>query len=86
MPHHHDIEHAHLLVGELILTQLADTGIGIGRYVARAGLEFAGQDLHEGRFAAAVGADQAIAMAVAEGHGDVFEQGFGAELDRQICG
>ena len=45
------------------------------RDVARGRLEIATQDFHERRFAATVGADQAVAVAVAELDGYIFEQG-----------
>ena len=50
----------------------------------RGRLEVAAQDLHERRLAAAVGADQAVAIAVAELDRDVLEQGLGAELHRDV--
>ena len=82
--HHHDVEHAVLLVRELVLRELPDARIGVGEHVARTGLQLSGQDFHERRLAAAIGTDQAIAMAIGEGRRDVLEQWFGAELDRQI--
>jgi hypothetical protein len=44
----------------------------------------AGEDFHERGLAAAVGADQAIAVAVAELDRDVFEQRLGAELHGDV--
>ena len=67
------------------LTQLADARVGIGRDVAHGRLQFAGQDLHEGRLAGTVRTYEAITVVVAEHHGDVLEKGFRAELNRQIC-
>jgi hypothetical protein len=52
--------------------------------IAGGGFQDAAQDLHEGRFAGAVGADQAIAVAVAEFDGDVLEQGLGPELHGDV--
>jgi hypothetical protein len=52
--------------------------------VAGARLQIAAEDLHERRLAAAVRADQAIAVAVGELDGDVLEQRLGAELNRNI--
>ena len=54
--------------------------VGIDRHRPRARLQLAAQDLHERRLAAAVGADQAIAVPVAGLHGDVREKGLGPEL------
>jgi glutamate--cysteine ligase len=52
--------------------------------VAGGWFERAGEDLHEGRLAGAVGADQAVAVAFAELDGDVFEQGLGPELHGDV--
>ena len=82
----HDVEHALVLVGELVLPQLAEPLVGIDRHLARRRLELAAEDLHERRLAAAVGADQAVAIAAAELDGDVLEQGLGPELHRDIGG
>jgi hypothetical protein len=81
--HHHHVEHAHVFVGELVLAQVghalaADRGDVAGRAPARR------QDLHEGGLAGAVGADQAVAVAVAELDGDVLEQGLGPELHGDV--
>ena len=78
--HQHHVEHPLVLVGELVLAQLADALVGVDRHRARGGLEVAAEDLHEGRLAAAVGADQAVAVAAAELDVDVLEQGLGPEL------
>ena len=78
--HQHHVEHPLVLVGELVLAELADALVGIDRHRAGAGLEVAAEDLHESRLAAAVGADQAVAVAAAELDGDVLEQGLGPEL------
>ena len=47
-------------------------------------LELAAEHLHERGFAAAVGADQAVAVAIGELDGDVFEERLGAELDGDV--
>ena len=56
------------------------------RDVAGGGFQLAGEDLHEGRLAGAVGADQAVAVAFAELDGDVLEQGLGPELHGDVGG
>jgi hypothetical protein len=76
----HHVEHALVLVAELVLAQPRHALAGVERDIARSRLQFAGEDFHEGGFAAAVGADQAVAVAVAELDVDVLEQGFGGKL------
>ena len=83
--HDHRVEHRVGLEGELVLAQLAQPFVGVDADIAGSGLEVAAEDLHQGRFAAAVGADQAVAIAVAELDRDVLEQGLGAELHGDIC-
>ena len=56
----------------------------VGRDIADSRLELACQNFHQGRLSGTVCTDQAIAIAIAEGHGNVLEQGLGAELNRQI--
>src|SRR3569832_1687117 len=77
---HHHVEYALVLVAELVLTQPGHAFARIERDVAGGWFQFASQDLHEGRLAAAVGADQAIAVAIAELDVDVLEQWLGGEL------
>ncbi len=84
MPHQHDVEHAELFETELILAKLAQPLAAVEDDIARGRLEIAAQDLHERRLAATVGADQAVAIAVAELDRDVLEQGLGAELHRDV--
>ncbi len=86
VPHHHHVQHAHFLVAELVLLELAQTHVGLEHHGAARGLQIAAEDLHEGRLAAAVRADQAVAVAFAELDGDVFEQGLGPELHGDIGG
>ncbi len=69
---------------ELVLAQLAQPLAAVERDVAGRRLEIAAEDFHERRLAAAVGADQAVAIAVAELDRDVLEQGLGAELHRDV--
>ncbi|MCY1292592.1 hypothetical protein D9M70_418250 [compost metagenome] len=85
--HDHGVDHRELLVGELILAQLAEAHVGLEHHLAGRGFEVVAEDLHESRFAAAVGTDQAVAVAVAELDGDVLEQGLGPELHGDVgCG
>ena len=80
VPLHHHIEHPLIFVGKLVLPQPGHALAGVERDVAGSRLQLAGEDFHEGGFAAAVGADQAVAVAVAELDVDVLEQGFGGKL------
>ena len=82
--HHHDVEHAHVFVRELVLAQLAETHVRLQRDVAGARLEVAAEDLHERRLATAVRADQTIAVALAEFDRDILEQGLRPELHRDV--
>jgi len=47
-------------------------------------LEFAAQNLHQGRFATAIGADQAVAVAIGEFDRDLFEKRLGTKLNRDV--
>ena len=73
MPHHHHVQHAHVLEGELVLAQLAKTLAPVQHHFAGALFQITAEDFHEGSLAAAVRADQAVAVAVAEFDGDVLE-------------
>ncbi|MNF74268.1 hypothetical protein D3C84_562960 [compost metagenome] len=84
--HDHGVDHVEFFVGELVLAQLAQAGVGIQHHLAAGGLEVAAEDLHEGRLAATVGADQAVAVAVVELDGNVFKQGLGPELHGDVSG
>ena len=84
--HDHGVEHAEIFERELILAQLAEANVRLDRHVARGRRHVAAEDLHERRFAGAVRADQAIAIAVAELDRDVFEQWLRAELNREVGG
>ena len=86
MTHDHGVEHRIVLEGELVLAQLADALVGVDADIARARLQIAAEDLHQGGLAAAVGADQAVAVAVAELDGDVLEQRLGPELHGDVGG
>ena len=84
--HDHGVDHAELFVGKLVLAQLTQTHVLFEHDLAAGGLQLAAKDLHEGRLAAAVGTDQAVAVAVAEFDGDVFEQRLGAKLHGDVGG
>ncbi len=84
--HQHDVEHPHVFVRELVLLQLAQALAAVDRDRTRARLEVAAENFHERGLAAAVGADQAIAIAVAEPDRDVFEQRLAAELHGDVGG
>src|SRR5581483_8436393 len=71
-------------VSELILLEGAETSPGLQHHVARALLELAAQDLHQRGFAAAVGADQAVAVAVGEFGRDLLEERLGPELHGDV--
>ena len=82
--HHHHIDHALVFIRELILAQPCHAFVRVERDVAAARFKHPGQNFHESGFAAAVGADQAIAVAVAEFDGNVFEQGLSPVMDGDI--
>ena len=84
--HQHHVEHAPVLVGELILAQVGHALVRVPGDVAGARLQLAGDDLHEGRLAAAVGPDQAVAKPFAEFDGNVLEEGLGPELHGDVGG
>src|SRR6185312_13741629 len=82
-----DVEDAHVLVAELVLTQ--DRSLLGTRDAAGVGIEIAGEDLHEGRLAGTVGSGEAVAFAGSEVDGDVLEEllrpvRFGDEADLQV--
>ena len=85
MAHHDDVQHAHVFERKLILPQFAQTFVDVEHHITGRRLQIAAQNLHEGRFAAAVGTDQAVAIAIAELDGNVLKQRLGAELHRDIC-
>ncbi len=84
--HDDGVEHRVFLIGELVLTQLAQTDVGLEHDVTTGRLQIATENLHHGRLAAAVGADQAVAIATPELGGDVFKQRLGTELHGEIGG
>ena len=85
--HHDHIQHAVFFKRKLILAQLAQAHIGLDDHSAAAGLQVAPQNFHESGFAAAVCANQTIAVAIAKFGIDVFKKQLGAELHGDIgCG
>ena len=86
MPHDDGVQHRVLFKGKLVLAQLAEAVVRAEHHLPAAGRKLTAEDLHEGGFAAAIGADQAIAVAVAEFHGDVFKQRLGTELHGDVGG
>ncbi|MNN48907.1 hypothetical protein D3C81_1634080 [compost metagenome] len=84
--HDHRVDHGEFLVGELVLAQLAQAGVRLKHDLACGRLQVTAEDFHEGRLAATVGADQAVAVAVVEFDGNVFEQRLGAELHGDVSG
>ena len=81
---HHHVKHALVFVTELVLVQLAQAQPGLQHHFACARLQVPAQDLHQRGLATAVGADQAIAVAIGELDRNLLEERFRAELDRQI--
>ncbi len=86
MAHDHRVDHVEFFVGELILAQLAQAQVRLEHHLAGGRFQIATEDLHEGRLAAAIGADQAVAVATAEFDGNVFEQRLGTELHGDVGG
>src|SRR3954447_14640283 len=84
MPHYHGIHDEAILESELILAQLADTLASVHSSVSGSGLEITPEYFHEGGFTRAVRADEAVAVAVTELDGNVFEQGFCPKLHSDI--
>ncbi|MCY1294643.1 hypothetical protein D9M69_417370 [compost metagenome] len=84
--HDHGVDHGEVFVGELVLAQLSEAHVGLQHHLAAGRLQITAEDLHESRLAAAIGADQAVAVAVAEFDGNVLEQRLGAELHGDIGG
>ncbi len=84
--HHHHVEHTHVFKGELVLAQEGHALARIERHIAATGLQYPGENLHEGGLAGAVRADQAVTVTVAELDADVFKQGLGPELHGDVVG
>ncbi len=86
MAHDDRIQNGKFFKGELILAQLTDAFIRIERNVAERWLKVAAQDLHECRFSATVGANQAVTVAAAKFDGNVFKQRLTAKLHSDVAG
>ena len=84
MTAHDHVEHPVVLIAELVLVQLAQPHARLQHHIARGGLEVAAQHLHQCGFAAAVGADETIAVAIVEFDRHLLEQRLRAELDGDI--
>ena len=84
--HHHDIQHAHFFKGKLVLAQFAKTLVCVEHDIAGRRLKIAAQNFHERGFAAAVGADQAIAITLAELDRNIFKQGLRPKLHGDVGG
>ena len=80
--HDHGIDDAVLIEGKLVLAQDAEF---LGARDGSLGrLDIAGEDLHQGGLAGAVGAGDRVTTARQERAGDVFEQSSGAEAHGDI--
>ncbi|EXI69829.1 MAG: hypothetical protein AW08_00322 [Candidatus Accumulibacter adjunctus] len=86
MPHHDDVDHPLLLEGELVLAQVGHALVDVLRDVAGSGFELASENLHQGRLARAIGADQSVTIALAELERDVLEEGARPELHGDVVG
>ena len=75
--HHHRVDHSIGIEGELVLAKNADAFRACDRTFG--GLQFAGQDFHERRFAGAIGAGNRVAASSLKGRVDLFKQNSGAE-------
>ncbi|MNM63585.1 hypothetical protein D3C81_749550 [compost metagenome] len=84
--HDHGVDHGEFFVGELVLAQFTQAHVRLEHDLAGGRFQVVAEDFHEGRLAAAVGADQAVAVAVVELDRDVLEQWLGAELHGDVSG
>ena len=84
--HDHGVDDPLVLEGELVLAQLAEPGARLDHHLPGGRFQVPAEDLHEGGLAAAVGADQPVAVTIAELDGDILEQRPGAELHGDIGG
>ncbi len=84
--HDDSVYHAVVFEGELVLTQYTQGATRFNRHVAGSGGECATQNFHERGLAAAVGPDQAVAVAVAKFGRNVFKQRLGTELHGDVRG
>ncbi len=84
--HQHHVEHALVFVAELVLAQVGHALVLVLGDVAGGRVKRTAEDLHQRGLAGAIGADQAVAVALAELGVDVFEEGLGPELLGDIGG
>ncbi len=84
--HNDRINHRAVLVGKLVLAQLTQPLILVHHDLAGRRFQVAAKDFHERGLAAAIGADQTVAVAIAEFDGHIFEKGFGPELHGNVRG
>ncbi|MCY1414277.1 hypothetical protein D9M71_297240 [compost metagenome] len=82
--HDHGVDHGEFFVGELVLAQFTQAHVRFQHDLAAGRLEVTAENLHEGRLAATVGADQAVTVATVELDRNVFEERLGAELHRDV--
>ncbi len=80
------IQHPLILVGELVLVELAHAHAGLKHDLAGALIKLTAEHFHQRGFAATIGSDQPIAVAVGEFDRDLFKKRLGAELDAEIGG
>ena len=84
VPHQHHVNHALVFVGKLVLTQLTQAQPVFDGDRALARLKVAAQNFHKSRFAAAVGTNQPVPVAVAKFNRHLIEQWLGTELHGDI--
>jgi len=73
MAHQHGAGDGLVVEGELVLVEIGDAQARADEDLAAVGIALAGEDLEKGRFAGAVGPDQAVAVAGGELDVDVLE-------------
>ena len=82
--HDDRIHHVVGVVGVLILLQDGHAGVGQDGYLAGGGLQLPGEDLQKGGLARAVGADDAVAVALDELKVHMGKEGLSAVLEAQV--
>ena len=81
--HDDGVDNAIVVKGELILAEHAElSGANDGAFLR---IEFAGEDLHKGGLAGAVGSGESVAPSGRKGYRDFFEQNLGAVAHRYIA-
>ena len=81
----HPVEHAPAGFHDGLLGQVGDGEARLAIAFAGVEFQFAGDQLHQGRFSAAVAADQAGDVALCDMQGQPLEQGRAAETDRGVA-